>query len=149
MIAPTATRVQQQTRQDVNARIRRQTEMNITYFRDHPEEIDRRLRELDEEWDIERMLEVNSAALSLFGVVLGLTSSRKWLLLPLVVQSFFMQHALQGWCPPLPLFRALGLRTQKEIEAERHALRGIQNAGSDRNTRLPDDPAGILRDVRA
>ncbi len=148
MIAPTATRVQQQTRQDVNERIRRQTEMNIAYFREHPEKIDTRLRELDEEWDIERALETGSATLSLIGLTFGMTTSRKWLLLPLVVQGFFLQHALQGWCPPLPFFRALGLRTQKEIESERDALRAIRHeSGAQTGGRLPQDPQSVLHDI--
>ncbi|WP_407921819.1 hypothetical protein, partial [Corallococcus sp. AB049A] len=28
--------------------------------------------------------------------------------------SFLLQHGLQGWCPPLPLLRRLGLRTRGE-----------------------------------
>ena len=30
-----------------------------------------------------------------------------------------LQHALQGWCPPLPLVRKLGLRTAEEINQEK------------------------------
>jgi hypothetical protein len=37
--------------------------------------------------------------------------------------AFFLQHAIQGWCPPLPAFRMLGFRTKKEIEKERYALK--------------------------
>jgi hypothetical protein len=37
-----------------------------------------------------------------------------------------MQHALQGWCPPLPLLRRLGVRTQQEIERERYALKALR-----------------------
>jgi hypothetical protein len=99
---------------------------SATYYAAHPDQIGRRLNELDEEWDVERMLQLNSSALSLVGIALGITRSRKWLLLPLVVQGFFLQHGLEGWCPPLPIFRRLGIRTQAEIEAERHALKAIR-----------------------
>ena len=68
------------------------------------------------------MLETGSSALTLAGLVMGIGVSRKWLLLSLAVQAFFMQHALQGWCPPLPVFRRLGVRTQPEID-ERDALK--------------------------
>ena len=54
--------------------------------------------------------------------------------LPTVVFGFLAQHALQGWCPPLPVLRKLGFRTQKEIQRERHAvkkLRGDYDAVSD------------------
>jgi hypothetical protein len=39
---------------------------------------------------------------------------------------FFGQHALQGWCLPVPLLRRLGVRTQREIERERFALKALR-----------------------
>lgn len=126
MIAPTSTRVTAQTTDESNERIRRQTEMNIAYYRKHRDEIDQRMSELDREWDIERVLETGSSALTLTGLVFGVLGRRRWLLLSLAVQGFFMQHALQGWCPPLPLFRRLGVRTADEINQERSALQDLQ-----------------------
>lgn len=35
------------------------------------------------------------------------------------------QHALQGWCPPLPLFRKMGIRTRKEMDAEKYTLLAV------------------------
>lgn len=81
-----------------------------------------RLRELDGESDIERYLEVNASALAFAGVALGALVDRRWLILPAVVTAFLFQHGVQGWCPPVPLFRRLGIRTRQEIEAERRAL---------------------------
>lgn len=49
--------------------------------------------------------------------------NRKWFALPAVVSGFFLQHALQGWCPPVPFFRKAGVRTTSEIDEERTALR--------------------------
>jgi hypothetical protein len=126
MVAKSATRVPMQTSAQSNARIRQQTEASIAYFAQHRELIDQRLRELDEEWDIERVLETGSSALTLTGLVLSIARGRKWLLLSLAVQGFFMQHALQGWCPPLPLFRRLGTRTADEINRERYALKALR-----------------------
>jgi hypothetical protein len=115
MIATTADRVSAQTAPATNESIRRQTEANVAFYAQHPDQIDRRLAELDREWDIERALETGSSALTLTGLLLGITRNRKWLLLSLGVQGFFMQHAMHGWCPPLPLFRRLGIRTADEI----------------------------------
>ena len=98
-----------------------------------PQAMRARLEELDREWDVERCLETGSASLTLSGLLLGTTVDRKWLWLSGIVQSFLMQHAIQGWCPPLPAFRALGVRTQHEIEAERHAIKamlGVYENGS-------------------
>ncbi len=125
MVATTANRVPANTAQEVNDRIFESTQRIIDYYRNHPGEVPVRLRELDEEWDIERVLETGSATLSLAGFMLSALSSRRWLLLPLAVQSFFLQHALQGWCPPLPMLRRLGVRTAEEINRERAALQQI------------------------
>lgn len=97
----------------------------MEHFTLHPEEIPRRLRELDREWDIERTLETGSASLTLFGLLLGTTVNKRWFLLSLGAQGFFLQHAIQGWCPPLPVLRSFGVRTLQAIEAERHALLAI------------------------
>jgi hypothetical protein len=126
MVAQSSRRVSDQTSAAINDRIRRQTEMSVAYFAQNPDQIDRRLRELDAEWDIERVLETGSSTLTLTGLLLGITRSRKWLLLSLAVQGFFMQHSLQGWCPPLPVFRSLGIRTADEINRERYALKALR-----------------------
>lgn len=122
----TTARVPQHTAEEKNRRIRRDMEMRIWYYAQNPQRIEERLRELDEEWDIERTLETNAASLALFGTVMGIAASRKFLLLPAAVTGFLLQHALQGWCPPVPLFRRLGVRTQAEIEAERYALKALR-----------------------
>ena len=88
--------------------------------------IGQRLQELEEEWDVERMLSLNAATLSLAGILLGLTSSKKWLLLPLAATGFLVQHATKGWCPPLEIIRRLGFRTRKEIDKEKYALKAIR-----------------------
>jgi len=129
-------RVSANTDEAINQEIRRKTEMSIAYYVQHPDEIPQRVQELNEEWDIERAVEVTSAGLSLFGLVYGLTFSRKWLILPLVVQGFFMQHAVQGWCPPLAVFRRLGFRTRREIDTERFALKALRGDFQD----LPSSP---------
>jgi hypothetical protein len=88
--------------------------------------IDQRLEELDREWDIERWLETNGSVLAGAGLILGVRAGRKWLLLSGAVVSFCLQHALQGWCPPVEVFRRLGVRTQQEIDAERYALKALR-----------------------
>jgi hypothetical protein len=126
MLAPTRDRVTLMTDESVNEQIRRRTEGNINHYRDHPEEIPVRLEELDREWDVERVLEANASALSLAGItVAAIRNDRRWLVLPVVVGGFLLQHALQGWCPPVPLIRRLGVRTQAEIDEEVCALRSV------------------------
>jgi hypothetical protein len=127
MIPTTSERVLQNTADSINEQIRRQTESNVTrYASAGTAAIDRRLAELDNEWDIERYLETMAPTFTLMGMALGLTVNRKWFVLPFLVQSFFLQHALQGWCPPLPILRRLGVRTMSEIEEERYALKAMR-----------------------
>lgn len=130
MTAPTTTRVQQHTKARVNERIREQIERNITYYAciDGKEDgaLDARLRELDHEWDIERLLEANAASFFLLGLVLGIFVHAVWFLLPVAVAAFLLQHAIQGWCPPVPVFRRLGIRAAAEIDAERYALKVLR-----------------------
>jgi hypothetical protein len=37
-----------------------------------------------------------------------------------------LQHAVQGWCPPIPILRRLGFRTADEINRERYALKALR-----------------------
>ena len=59
--------------------------------------------ELDREWDIERMLEGTASSIGLAGLLLGATVNRKWFLLPFMVSGFLLKHAVDGWCPPVPV----------------------------------------------
>jgi hypothetical protein len=120
-------RVRKHTADDVNERLDRALSERVRAYagRDR-EEITQRIAELDREWDIERVLEMNASALAFFGVGLGALHDRRWLVLPSLVLPFLFQHAVQGWCPPVPLFRRLGVRTRKEIERERYALKAIR-----------------------
>lgn len=126
-IPSTADRVSSHTSDDVNERIRRETDRRVASLaRGGPQAIDARLAELDREWDIERWLETGAASLMLAGTLLGLRRDRRWFLLPAAVGAFLLQHALQGWCPPLPVFRRLGVRTADEINQERFALKALR-----------------------
>lgn len=126
MLPTTTARVDRVTSDDDNWRIAKAIEESVRYHATHPERIGERLRELDAEWDIERTLAANAATLALTGSLLGAFVNKRWLALPVVVTGFLLQHALQGWCPPLPLFRSRGVRTASEIDRERYALKALR-----------------------
>jgi hypothetical protein len=119
-------RVPDNTAPQVNAGIRETAEREIRRAAESPEEITRRLGTLEREWDIERAFEATASTLTLATLALGLAVSRRWLAVPLVVNAFLLQHALGGWCPPLPIFRRLGFRTVREIEEERYAIKVLR-----------------------
>jgi hypothetical protein len=127
VIPSTTERVADSTDEAVNERIRVYTEKNLACAAaGGPAAVDRRLAELDREWDMERVLELNAATVSLLGCALGATRSRFWFLLPAAVAGFLAQHAVQGWCPPVPVLRRLGFRTAAEIDHERYALKALR-----------------------
>jgi hypothetical protein len=126
VVSDTTTRVPQNTGEEVNRQIDEEMRERLYYFAANPDEIDGRLRDLDEEWNVERALEANAATAALTGLVLGTAANRRWYALPAVVAVFLLQHAVQGWCPPLPVLRRLGYRTPHEIETERMALKALR-----------------------
>lgn len=142
----TARRVEHSSDERLNEAIRARTDAEVVRLESaSEEEIAERLHELDDEWDVERLLQVNASTLVMLGVLLGAKVDRRFLLLPAAVFTFFGQHALQGWCPPIPIFRRLGVRTNREIARERYALKALRGDFDD----LPSKDAGAARRVRA
>ena len=121
----TADRVPRQTRDEANRRIRQATQASVLQAAGTGR-IDARLRELEHEWDIERTLEANASVVALIGLGLGAFVHRRFYLLPAVVAGFLLQHATQGWCPALAVFRRRGVRTAREIDEERYALKALR-----------------------
>lgn len=138
MIPATTRRVSDHTPARVNQKIRERTRASVERVAaGGVSAIDRRLRELDAEWDIERTLEANAATVAATGAALALLADRRFAVVPLVVGGFLLQHAVQGWCPPLPVFRRLGVRTQTEIDEERQALKALRGDYRDVGGRTP------------
>ena len=120
-------RVRANTRPEVLERIDRGIEETIRFYAVQPKEvISRRIRELEQEWDMERVLETNASSLALTTLALGVVKNRAFLLLTGGVLSFLLMHALQGWCPPVPLLRKMGVRTRSEIDREKYALKALR-----------------------
>ena len=122
---PTAERVQQHTPGEINEQMETLMRARLRDLADRLDAIDRRLAQIDAEWDMERTLEANAATIMLASLALG-TRWPKWHMLSAVVAGFLLQHAVQGWCPPVAIFRRLGVRTMKEIDRERYALKALR-----------------------
>lgn len=126
-LPPTSTRVERNSDPALNTQVRARADAEVARLEGaDAAQVAARLRQLDEEWDVERLLQTNASTLVLVGLALGHRVDRRFLLLPAAVLSFLAQHALQGWCPPIPVFRALGVRTQREIERERYATKALR-----------------------
>lgn len=123
----TSSRVEQNTDEAVNRTIRQRADADVMELEgSSPEQLSQRLEELAGEWDIERVLQLNASIVAGAGLLLAGRVDRRFLLLPAAVFSFLLQHALLGWCPPLPVFRRFGVRTTREIERHRYALKALR-----------------------
>lgn len=120
----TSDRVRQNTPGKINSRIDQATMKRVwDYARKSRDEITSRIKELDLEWDVERVLETSAAGAALTGVVLSGFKSRFWLLLPAAVLASLLQHSITRRSTAARFLRGLGVRTRREIEAEKYALR--------------------------
>jgi hypothetical protein len=134
-----ANRVTDNTDDYVNQRIENATRRRIRHAGGETlAQISRRIEALEQEWDIERILETNASALAFGGLFLGLFHNRKFLWIPALVLPFLFQHAVQGWCPPVPLLRRRGVRTRREIDEEKFALKALR--GDFRDVLANSDP---------
>jgi hypothetical protein len=141
-------RVRRNTAPEILKRIDSDLELSVRFHASQPTEvISRRIEELEREWDIERTLETNAATLALTGAFMGLTSGRKWFLLTLTVTGFLLQHAVSGWCPPVPVFRRLGFRTRSEIDREKFALKALRGDFKNLPEREEPQPEADIQQV--
>lgn len=121
-----ATRVFRATPTVLNRAIYEQTATRVRRCRtDGRDAIDRRLEELDQEWDIERVVSTEAPLTGLVALVLGTVFQPMFLLLTGFVGIMLTLHGVHGWYLLLPFHRWLGLRTRPEIEWERQALSKI------------------------
>lgn len=147
LLPPTRSRVEQNTAREVNRQIDASTDRAVmAYANATADKIEQRLEQLDREWDIERTLEANAASIMLIGLALGAFAHWLFFLLPAIVAMFLLQHALQGWCPPVPIFRRRGVRTASEIDEERTALRILR--GDFESTKDPQEALRVARSAR-
>lgn len=126
MNSATAERIPARSAVRVNTRMHKDMARRMEYYQRHPEEISRRLAELDEEWDIDRTVNANLSILALSSLLQSLIIGRKPVFVAAGCIAFQLQHAIQGWSPPARIFRSLGFRTAAEIEDERKALSDLR-----------------------
>ncbi len=118
-------RVRRHSPESVNRRIDEATRDRVWACASSPWALERRLGQLDREGDVERAL----FAVTSVHLLLGLAASardRRWLPWPAAIAAFQLQHAVQGWCPPVSALRRMGVRTRQEIEDERTALKALR-----------------------
>jgi len=127
MIPATTQRLTLNTPNRMNEVISDRIRENVArYASATPALLEQRLRELDREWDVERLTGAVAGLVLLASVLLSWFLSDGWLVLPTLIGLCLLLHAIVGWTPALPLIRRLGYRTAEEIAQERYALKAIR-----------------------
>jgi hypothetical protein len=94
------------------------------------------------------VIESEAAVTGLAGLALSALVDRRFIAVPAVVGAAVFLHALSGWYPLLPVMRRLGIRSAREIERERYALKALRGdfAGMEQETAdvLRGTPAGAI-----
>lgn len=127
LVASDLDRVRAASDPAINAQIDEKIRERLTMYAGQSHTlISKRIKELEQEWDIERFMAVKASSLSFVGLVLGFVRARRWLLLPLLALPLFFQHSTTGTCLLTPLARRMGFRTRHEIDAEKYALKVLR-----------------------
>ncbi|MDD3414716.1 MAG: DUF2892 domain-containing protein [Lachnospiraceae bacterium] len=128
ILPPTTKKSARCTCSKVNKNIRNKSVCCIQKYRNSNKEIlSKEIDKLNFEWDTERVLESNAASIILLSSILGFRKREvHYFVLSGIVGFFLLVHALQGWCPPLPIIRKLGVRTAEEIFEVKSALKQIR-----------------------
>lgn len=94
--------------------------------------ISKRLQEIENEWDIERIIHLHLSGVTITGALLGFFVDKRWFALPAVAAAVLVLHSMKGFAPQIPLLRKLGFRTRDEINREKYSLRAMR--GDFKNT---------------
>ena len=98
----------------------------INFLAPNAENINKRLQQIDSEWDLERVYEMNESFAQLSGTLLGKIIT-KHCKLPVLTTTFLAQETTPYWNPPVAIFKSLGYRMKEEIENEKKTLRSLMN----------------------
>ena len=144
-------RVRRYTTPKTLQKIDEQIERNVAFYATQPDEVvAERIRELQQEWSINRCLQAKTAAMGLLGAVLGLFVSKKWALLTVAGFGFLLFRQAD---PRIAALRHLGLRTRSEIDRELYALKAargdFKNLPAERPSQAPVPVHEILQAVNA
>lgn len=120
-------RVRRRTARNVLARIDDDTYSHLLRAcEESPAELAQRLQHLDKEWDSDRVLETEASLTALTGLALGALVNRRFFAVPGFVAAMTFLHATTGIYPLLPLLRRFGVRTAREIQRERYAVKALR-----------------------
>ena len=135
--------VRTHTPDEVNRRIDSQVEACVRHMAEHMDRpaISRYLQKLEGEWDVNRTLMVVAPAVSVLGLALGARWGRRWSAVAGVATGLLLHQGLMGFGPLASFTRLLGVRTRREIDLEKFALKALRGDFS----RIPHDGGPLAR----
>jgi hypothetical protein len=110
------------------------------------EEISKRLKKLQNEWDIEKTLKINASAIAVAGFILKRLTRRRGFWFTGALAGLVWHHGVRKWAMSLPVIRRMGKRTQEEINDEIFSLKILR--GDFDHINGTTDPELILRAMR-
>jgi len=119
------------------------------YAKSGPSAITGRLTELDSEWPVERALMAGAGSFVWLGLLLGGTIHRRLTAVSAVAGAMLLLFALFGWAPPVLIMRRLGIRTQREINRERIALKALRGDFNRLDEGQPDEETRVDRALKS
>ena len=126
----------------VNRRIDEHVEACVRHMAEQGDraEMSRYLERLEREWDISRALSVGASAVSALGLLLG-RKAGGWRVLSAVASGLLLQHGLFGFGPMSGLLRLAGVRTRREIDLEKFAIKALRGDFE----RIPNDGGPLAK----
>ncbi len=127
----------------VNQRIDEHVERCVRYMAEKGDraEMSRYLERLEREWDIHRAVAVAGSAMALLGLLLGRRDGGRWRGLSMVASVVMLQHGVSRFSPLSELLRGLGVRTRREIDLEKFAIKALRGDFE----RIPPDGGPVAR----
>lgn len=100
---------------------------NVRYYSTlGPEAVSERIRQLDREAEAECTVVSVLSGLGAFGLLMGLLGGRTFRLLAWISLPLLFAFSMGKWAPDAGVISRWGLRSRKEIEEERYALKALR-----------------------
>lgn len=127
----------------VNRRIDEHVESCVRHMAEQGDrtEMSRYLARLEREWDLNRALAVGASAASVLGLLLGRRDGGRWRVLSAVASVLLLQHGIFGFGPMSGLLRSMGVRTRREIDLEKFAIKALRGDFE----RIPNDGGPLAK----
>lgn len=120
--------VRTHTPEEMNRKIDARVERCVQHMAEQMDRpaISHYLEKLEREWDLNRVVTVGASAVTVLGLVLAAKDGKGWKVVSGVAAGLLLQHGIFGFGPLAELVRLLGVRTRREMDLEKFALKALR-----------------------